>query len=400
MYHQTARMTSILLAFGIFFSFSCNSLDNVESSSIQNQSLQEQIEQINREITENPDDIKLRVRKAELLFRYSQTIPDPANRMQIYSNIRDINESVSNGRQKSSASMDDLLERAWRSEHRSGISLIQKDNSELSEIELNRAIAHFENAVTVLPDSMKSYNVLASTHYQMGNINKAKEVLEIANSHNSQSNAAIKEKLAFLYLESGELDEAEKRYKELTENYPDKLLYRHGLINVLILSNQHQDAIQNLETLSEEYPTRYNYQESLATEIYFLFKKETEEYLEDGFVDLKDEEREALFTLLRSAHNIFESFRESIPTNEDNLFRMATFYKNTAMRLKDLSVVTNSQEDLNELYDEYLNYSLPLWEQLAEMNPENLEYISNLHKVYLELGMEEDANNLERSYNF
>ena len=47
-----------------------------------------------------------------------------------------------------------------------------------------------------------------------------------------------------------------------------------------------------------------------------------------------------------------------------------------------------------------MEYSLPIWERLAELNPENMGYISNLHQVYLELGMNEDAESLERSYNF
>ncbi|MDR9365242.1 MAG: hypothetical protein RI575_07890 [Balneolaceae bacterium] len=48
----------------------------------------------------------------------------------------------------------------------------------------------------------------------------------------------------------------------------------------------------------------------------------------------------------------------------------------------------------------FMEYALPLWERLAEINSDNLGYINNLYQVYLELDMQEEAESIERSYNF
>lgn len=405
MKYRTARMSGLILAFGIFFSFSCSSLktsDTTDSSVDRPNTLQSQIKQINLEIEENPGNTALKIQKADLLFRYAQSLPDPSDRKPIFKNIRDISESFTRESQESPDKLNDLLEKAWRTEHNSGFRLLQKKASESTdESEFRRITSHFENAITILPDSIKSYNLLATTHYRNGQVNKAIETLKMAEIKGDQSNPDVTEKLAYLYLETGNFNEAEKRYRTLSKNYPDEVLYRHGLINVLILSDNHEEAIQNLENLIEEYPTRYNYQQSLATEVYFLFKKKTDSLLQDAGSDLTDSKREELIDLLDSAHNIFDSLQDTLPTTEENLFRMAAFYKNTSLRLKKLSLNSvNQNNPLLELKDQYLNYALPLWEQLAEINPENLEYITNLHQVYVELGMNVDAENLKRSYNF
>lgn len=402
MNYRIARMSSLVLAFGIFFSISCSNLQNTQTSDSSNsteESLQEQIETVNRQIAENPDNSELKVEKANLLFRYSQTLDDPSNRNPAYVNMRDITDNLST-QSENSPQLDEIMQKAWRTEQSRGIELLQKEQSDQSENEVGDIIAHFQNAITIIPDSLKTYHVLATTHYQHGNLNQAIETLELADLQSNQTNPEIKEKLAYLYLESGDLAEAEQRYRELVEDYPEKLLYKHGLINVLMLSNKHDQTIELLEELSGEYPTRYAYQESLATELYYLFKNRTDQYVENGAnIEISEDEREELTSMLNAIHSIFESIQETLPTTEENLFRIATFYKNTAIRLKKIS--ENSENEVfSELQTEYMKFSLPLWERLAELKPENLGYISNLHQVYLELEMDEDAESLERSYNF
>ncbi|MDX1641048.1 MAG: hypothetical protein R3220_05095 [Balneolaceae bacterium] len=402
MSYKFTRMSSLALAFGIFFNFSCSNLKNTESptpSGADSKSIQEEIREINRELSDNPDNEQLQVKKANLLYQYSQNISDPSSRKPVYSNIRNIAEHLFTQSDNASASINEVLLKAWRIEQRSGIDLLQEDQSERPDEEnIEKTIAHFENAITLIPDSLKTYHVLATTHYQHGNLNKAIETLELAELQSDQPKPEIREKLAYLFLESGNLVEAEQRYSQLVESYPEEMLYKHGLINVFILSDKHQQAIALLEELSEEYPTRYNYQQSLATELYYQFKNRTDEYLQNG-EQLSEDDLEELTNLLNSAHSIFESVQESLPTTEENLYRIAAFYKNASIRLRRVSA-NNEGGQLSELQSEYMEYSLPLWERLAEMNPENLGYIRNLYEVYLELGMNEDAESLERSYNF
>ena len=391
-------MLSLVLAFGIFFTLSCSTLRDAEpaNSSDDESSLQEEINFINQEITENPGNTDLQAEKAHLLYRYSQTISTPANRNPVYQNIRDIANSYSSN-SEISAQLDEVLSEAWHTEQQSGIRLLQSSESPQNQ-DYKVITSHFENAITLIPDSLQSYTVLATTHYQHGNLNRAIEMLEQAEEQRDQYNPTVSEKLAYLYLESGNLVEAERRYRDLVEFSPEKLLYKHGLINVLILSDKHDETIDMLEELSEEYPARYSYQESLATELYYLFKTKTDAIASGSSNNaLSNDERDELTNLLSSVHSIFETIQESLPSSEENLFRMASFYKNASQRLQKLP---DANGDFDNMESEYMEYSLPLWEQLAEINPENLGYINNLYQVYLELGMQEEAESIERSYNF
>ena len=392
-------MLSLALAFGIFFTLSCSTLRDTETanSSDDETTLQEQLSDINQEISENPDNSGLQAEKAQLLYRYSQTFSHPDNRNPIYLNMRDIASSYS-ADSEISESLDEILFKAWRTEEQSAINLLQKDTENRSEEEIGRITSHLENAITLIPDSLQAYNLLATTQYQHGNVDQAIQVLEQAEQQRDNYNPAIVEKLAYLYLESGDLVEAEGRYRDLVEFDPDKLLYKHGLINVLILSDKHNETIDMLEELSEEYPTRYSYRESLATELYYLFENKTDEFLSDSSNnELSSEDREELTSLLTSVHSIFESIQESLPTSEENTYRMASFYKKASERLSQLP---DSGDELNEMENDFMEYSLPLWKRLAEINPENLGYINNLYQVYQDLGMQEEAESIERSYNF
>lgn len=399
MTYQIPRMLSLVLTFGIFFTLSCSTVRNTETdnSSDDETTLQEQISDINREISETPQNIDLQAEKAQLLYRYSQTFSAPQNRNPVYLNLRDIADSYTSDSEISEP-LNEILFEAWHNEQQSGISLLQEDEANWSEEEVSRITAHFENAITLIPDSLQAYNLLATTQYQHGSVDQAIQVLEQAEQQRDSYNPAIAEKLAYLYLESGNLAEAERRYRDLVEFNPDKLLFKHGLINVLILSDKHEETIEMLEELSDEYPTRYSYQESLATELYYLFESKTNAYVNgNSNNELSDEDREELTSLLSSVHSIFETIQKSLPTSEENLLRMASFYKKAADRLGQLP---DEDGELDEMETDFMEYSLPLWERLAEINPENLGYINNLHQVYLNLDMQEDAESIERSYNF
>lgn len=399
MTYQIPRMLSLVLAFGIFFTLSCSTLQDTESanSSEDETSLQEQLSDINREISNNPENTNLQEEKAKLLYRYSQTFSNPNNRSPMYLNIRDIANNYSTD-SDISKSLDEVLFDAWHKEEQSAISLLQEDTENRSDEEVARITSHLENAITLIPDSLQAYNLLATTHYQHGNMNKAIEVLEQAEDQREIYNPAIVEKLAYLYLESGNLEEAERRYRDLVEFDPEKLLYKHGLINVLILSDRHEETIDMLEELANEYPARYSYQESLATELFYLFENKTEAYITDSNEDeLSAEDREEFTSLLSSVHSLFETIQESLPTSEENLFRIASFYKKASERLARLP---DEDGELDEMEQDFMEYSLPLWKRLAEINPDNLGYINNLYQVYVHLGMQEEAQSIERSYNF
>ncbi|MDR9365241.1 MAG: hypothetical protein RI575_07885 [Balneolaceae bacterium] len=311
MIYQIPRMLSLALAFGIFFTLSCSTIQNTESTSSSGDdaaTLQERINEVNQEISANPNNAQLQVRKANLLYQRSQKMSQVENRNPIYQNIRDIADGYSSNPNITNQ-LDEVLSKAWHLEKQTGMSLLQENEAAQSE-SFSTIVSHFQNAITLIPDSLQTYSLLATSYYQHGNLNQAIATLEQAEDQNDSYEPAISEKLAYLYLESGDLSEAERRYRDLVDYDPDKIIYQHGLINVLILSDKHEQAVEMLEQLSGEYPTRYAYQESLATELYYLFKTKTESIASlSTNSELSEEEQDELTRLLRSVHTIFRLYR-------------------------------------------------------------------------------------------
>lgn len=407
------RIASFVLAFGLFFTISCSNLDDSQSSETTNlsrDSLQERIEQINNQISDDPSNVELQAEKADLLYRYAQTFPNPTDRKPLYTNLRDIAEGIIFQTESENKDVQNLLKKAWGNEQREGVRLLHISQDEETNDRYPLIRAHFKNAITLIPDSLSSYNLLATTYYQQGNINQAIETLKQAEEISKNSSPQIKEKLAYLYLESGDLYEAANRYQSLSAANPDNLHIKHGLINALILNKRHIEAIELLKELSDEYPSRYNYKESLATELYYLFQVKTDQYIQSGLkTEISKKDRKELLDLLNSIRTIFDSIQEDLPSNEENLYRVAAFYKNASQRLKNLpeqvekvSSDDNDSEEMSfaELSKEYMEQALPLWERLAEINPDNMDYLHNLYQVYVALDMHENAQSIERSYNF
>jgi hypothetical protein len=80
---------------------------------------------------------------------------------------------------------------------------------------------------------------------------------------------------------------------------------------------------------------------------------------------------------------------------------MASFYTNAAYSLEDLETRFNISDDsdLDDKRDQYLNKALPLWEQLADLSPDNTEFLTQLYYIYVALDMSDKANALEQSLN-
>ncbi len=405
---RTALPMLIGMTFGVFFILSCSTVEQSSTQSEQppstHQQFEEQLSSLDRQIGENPNEISLRVQKANLLVDYAKSREEPSQRKPVYQNLRDLSASTAQINQYTDE-LEPVITAAWAEEQSSGMRLLQQNDSETIDTHFETIIAHFENAITIIPDSLVTYSLKATTFYRNGYLNEAVKTLETAKRMAESTDLEISEKLAYLYLESGKLDESVAIYRDLVESQPDDDHFHHGLVNAYILNNQHEKAVDLLQLLVEKYPTRYNYQEALATELYFIFEKEAGLILSNpGSYDPADESIGQLVDKLEDVHSMFEALKSDIPTNEENIYRMAAFYKNSASKLREisasLSLNNESKESIEALEKAHLEYGLPLWERLTEINPDNLEYLTGLRNIYQNLGMEEEAESLERSINF
>lgn len=405
---RTALPMSIGMVFGVFFILSCSTIEQSspqsEPAPSTHQQFEEQLSSLDSQIAENPNEISLRVQKANLLVDFAKSREEPSQRKPVYQNLRDLFASTAQVNLYTDE-LEPVITAAWAEEQSSGMRLLQQNHSETIDTHFDTIIAHFENAITIIPDSLVTYSLKATTFYRNGYLNEAVKTLETAKKMAESSDLEISEKLAYLYLESGKLDESVAIYRDLAESHPDNDHFHHGLVNAYMLNNQHEKAVDLLQLLVEKYPTRYNYQEALATELYFIFEKEAGLILSNpGSYDPADESIEQLINKLEDVHSMFDALKSDIPTNEENIYRMAAFYKNSSSKLREISTTLSlnneSKESIEALEKAYLEYGLPLWQRLTEINPDNLEYLTSLRNIYQYLGMDEEAESLERSLNF
>jgi hypothetical protein len=394
--------------FGLFFVFSCTTIEQTETQQAPPSTTEEfdtQLTNLDRQIEDNPDDTQLRIQKADLLVQFAKSHEDPSQRTPIYQNLSDVVASVSYRTNNGDEKLGKILTAAWGEEQSSGMRLLQQNESESIDTHFNDIISHFANAITIIPDSLVTYNLKATTYYRNGSLNEAIKTLESATSIAEPVKPELSEKLAYLYLESGRLDESVQLYRELAENHPNDDHIMHGLVNAYILNEQHKEAAELLQTLSDKYPSRYNYQEALATELYFIFEKEAGQLLADPDSDPQtDTKVEQLLNQLEEIQSRFDSIHASLPSNEENTYRMAAFYKKSSAKLREISGTLLLADETNVIVEEleknHLEQSLPYWERLVEINSDNLEYLIGLQSVYERLEMEEEAESIERSINF
>ncbi|MEX0945177.1 MAG: tetratricopeptide repeat protein [Balneolaceae bacterium] len=329
---------------------------------------------------------------------------NPSDRYPIYQNLYELSLESSNMEEPDVEHLDEIINRAWSSEQNSGVQLLQATRNAEDVNSYYDILAHFDNAIVLQPDSLVTYNLMATTFYENGSINNAIDTLERAFEWSNSSDNTIREKLAYLYLETGRTDEAINVYESLLASEPDNDHLTHGLTNAYMISNRHEDAIDRLTALVEQYPTRIYYREALASQLYYRFEEQTIGYLNDSGEISNSITISDLISQLDEIHSIFDELNTNSPSNEESIFRMATFYKNSAGQLLQLatnqSVPDEQAVNLNQLADFYLENAITHWERLADMNPGNLEYLSILYDLYIQTERIEEAESIERSYNF
>ncbi len=404
MNYSSTRMASLVLAFGIFFAISCSTFENTVPAEEPSQLeyLNEQIIRINQELESDPNNRELKIQKAKMLNEFASKQKNPSDRYPVYQNLYSINQP--NG-DSEIPEITEILVKAWENEQLSGVRLLQTNRDSEVNQHYYDVLAHFDNAIVLQPDSMVTYSLMSTTFYENGSIRNAIETLESALNRSADEDPKYLEKLAYLYLEFGNTDESIKIYENLVSNSSNDSHLIHGLTNAYMISRRHNDAIAQLKLLSEEYPSRPYYREALATQLYFLFADKSSE-LYRGFESGEEIEDKVveLLELSDEAHLIYDSLRTTIPTNEESFFRMGTFYNNSINKFSalhsDLNLSSERNANLVSTIETYRERSIELWERLTEINPDNMEYAYTLYNLYKDAGMNEEADSIERSYNF
>ncbi|MEX2601315.1 MAG: tetratricopeptide repeat protein [Balneolaceae bacterium] len=387
------RMAGLMLAFGFFFFSSCTLFNHtVEDSEtrLQSGNPESALSEVNRVLEEDGHNEDALLLKAEILAELARMEDSPDRRENYY---REMRETLStpgfepSGRFRSRR--DQLSRSAWNREQEAGLRLLQQENAR----NYRQIVSHFENAIVINPDSSTTYSLKATTHYSNGDLRLAIETLETGRNRILDFPADYSEKLAFLYLEEGQLEQSASLYRYLLDRDPDNTSIRDGLINAHILAGNHHESVPLLRELAGESPENIHYQESLVTELVFRASGLADSL--SGVPSLSEADADELIRQLEEAEQMIRSLIDRQPSREEFTYAAAALYKNSAQILLSLSDSEHVQEtladSLRERSNHLLHTALPLWETVAERNPENREIWNSLYQIYTQLGMSEEA---------
>ena len=126
------------------------------------------------------------------------------------------------------------------------------------------------------------------------------------------------EKLAYLYLEAGQINRSVEIYEILSANNPNSEIYQQGLVNSYILGDMHEDAIALLDELTGIYPNRVQYREALATERFYLMSERVRNEMQDPeFESYSDSDIQDMLDQLNDINNIYQDIDETLPLRKN-----------------------------------------------------------------------------------
>lgn len=392
-------MISLVLIFGIFFAPACSTLYNTSENPetyLENRELTKAYNAVEEQIRENPENTDLLLLRARILNDIAIDKDNPADRHSDYENLKNSTDEIRFRTDQYNSRIDSMLISSWTFEQQEGVKLLQQENSEDFQQKSDRATAHFRNAITLIPDSTVTYSLKATTHYKNGDTYNAIETLENGREFGADFGPELQEKLSYLYLEAGKFEKSVSLYMSLVEEYPENSKYIHGLVNALILKEDHRESISLLRELIEQHPERNEYQEALAAELYFAESRKISDQNEFTFEDVEE-----IIEKFDDISTIYEDLKLINSRSEESLFRAASFYSNSANHLLHLNEsVEDSDNQIAEQHIKYLELSIPYWQALTEILPDSIQYAEQLYRVYRMLDMDNEADLLYQQLNF
>lgn len=403
------RTASLVLAFGFFFFASCTtSLSTLEQAqlSFDNGDYEKALSSVDKAIEENPKQVDLILLKAEILQNLAMEKERPEERSIFY---MEMTETLNRIGQEASGEIRQqkrgLIESSWKTEHQEGNRLFRsrvQSQESLNQTSNERISSHLGNAIVIAPDSIESYRIKASHHYNQGELNSAIETLELANRNIANLPLDMREKHAFLLLEEGRFENAIEIYTDLADSNPDSERIKHGLANAYILNGQHRESIQLLRELIERSPDDISYRQALATELFFQMQLRIRQMSNTNPDALPSDSVTEIEQYLNEAESHYRFVMEQHSSPSEVTYLTGAFYKNTASQLFQLAEELRAPLDfqVEELALDLLNRSVPVWQQLAETNPENSDVWRSIYQIYTRLGMTEEAEEAQSNVNF
>jgi tetratricopeptide (TPR) repeat protein len=366
--------------------------------------------------------------KGYVLSAQAETFEDPRDRKEYYERARasyDRAKEIMSSLEEEPAEyqeLEDTVTSFWADEFNAGVNILNDDSLNAATPDPNyTAIAHFENAATVQPDSALTYQVMSSAYFNEEDIENAVSTYETAMDMLETPEAADYEYMIGILLVNENYDRATSYAEEAMSLYPDETIFIQLLADAYLQAGERDRAIELVEGLIEDDPENPQYRRVLGTQVYQIVSELNDDVsnLYEEVFELRQEARNASGNELNQLESQIEELNAEINRKEadaDQLteiairemkkvvelesndesanFILGIIYQNRAASLFDRRNNTDDNaeaQDYDQRARENLEESLVYYERAAEINPDNPENWQSLFQVYTILGMEEKA---------
>ena len=365
---------AVLVALGFFLGCS-NTLKTVESL-VQEQAYFQALKELEEGLEKRPENEQLWLEQGRIHLIYSET-DEPIQRTYHYKTAYfSFEEAQRLGVDSTqNAEIDNLLQRYWTQEHNAGIRALESGEY---EDRLRDASSHLRNAVELKPNEISSYIALSNSYYSAAKIKLAFKTLRDAEENLDTPNAQIYEKLGFLSLEQGDIEESITFYQRSIE-IADNKNAAFGLVNAYILSGESLIAVELLSSLLERYPNDteinhvYGVQLNIVLDGYLTQLHQA--YKDDNSKEI-ERLREAIDLMMEGAEGQLTHAYQNDISNTAFVESLAIFYNNlTSKYLEMLEVAyTEHVDPMSDSAAEYLDKAITYYMRMQQLRPNDPEY--------------------------
>ena len=365
---------AIIVALGFFLGCS-NTLKTVESL-VQEQAYFQALKELEEGLEKRPENEQLWLEQGRIHLIYSET-DEPIQRTYHYKtayfSFEEAQRLGVDSTQK--AEIDNLLQRYWTQEHNAGIRALESGEY---DDRLRDASSHLRNAVELKPNEISSYIALSNSYYSAAKIKLAFKTLRDSEENLDTPNAQIYEKLGFLSLEQGDIEESITFYQRSIE-IADNKNAAFGLVNAYILSGESLMAVELLSSLLERYPNDteinhvYGVQLNIVLDGYLTQLHQA--YKDDNSKEV-ERLREAIDLIMEGAEGQLTQAYQNDISNTAFVESLAIFYNNLTSKYLEMLEVAYT-EHVNPMSDsaaEYLDKAITYYKRMQQLRPNDPEY--------------------------
>ena len=365
---------AIIVALGFFLGCS-NTLKTVESL-VQEQAYFQALKELEEGLEKRPENEQLWLEQGRIHLIYSET-DEPIQRTYHYKtayfSFEEAQRLGVDSTQK--AEIDNLLQRYWTQEHNAGIRALESGEY---DDRLRDASSHLRNAVELKPNEISSYIALSNSYYSAAKIKLAFKTLRDSEENLDTPNAQIYEKLGFLSLEQGDIEESITFYQRSIE-IADNKNAAFGLVNAYILSGESLMAVELLSSLLERYPNDteinhvYGVQLNIVLDGYLTQLHQA--YKDDNSKEV-ERLREAIDLMMEGVEGQLTQAYQNDISNTAFVESLAIFYNNLTSKYLEMLEVAYT-EHVNPMSDsaaEYLDKAITYYKRMQQLRPNDPEY--------------------------